>query len=87
MMLSPEETLTLPAAPAAAKERAEEPCLAVASTVRFFAYTFGSLEAEEKEISAAVIRSKVSQLADTPTETPTPPPPMEGVPVKVPKLE
>ena len=86
MMLSPEATPAVAAAPAdAAKARAEEPCLAVASTVRFLANTF--FFAALEEISAIVVRSKVSQFADTPNETPAvDAAPTEGVPVKEPKL-
>ena len=87
-MLSPEETPILPPPAAAAKDSVEEPCLAVASTVRFLAYTFFFADAEEEEISAIVFRSRVSQSADTPIETPAAAAaPMAGVPVKVPRFE
>ena len=82
-MLSPEEIPTLPPPAAAAKDNAEEPCLAMASMVRFLAYTFFFPEVEE--ISAAVVRFRVSQFADTPMESPNgAPAPIAGVPVKDP---
>ena len=85
MILSPEEIPTLPPPAAAAKDSAEEPCFPIASTIKSFAYTFFFAPAED--ISAAVVRSSVSQLADTPTDTPAAAAaPMEGVPVKEPIL-
>ena len=85
-MLSPEATPTFAPAPAAAaKDSVEEPCFAVASTVRSFAYAFFFSEAEE--ISAAVVRFNVSTFVDTPRETPpAAAAPTEGVPVKEPRF-
>ena len=57
IMLSPEAIPILAPEAAAAKDRAEDPCLAVASTVRFLAYTFFFALAEVEEISASVVRS------------------------------
>ena len=85
MMPSPEVIPTLPPPADAAKARLEEPCLAIASTVRFLAYTFFFALTLEEEISASVFRSKVSQLADTPMETPAAAAAaIAGVPVKEP---
>ena len=86
MMLSPEAMPAVAAAPTApAKDSPEEPCLAIASTVRFFAYTFFLSVRLVEESSAAVVRSTVSQFADTPTETPAvAAAPTVGVPVKEP---